>query len=68
MYEGKPVKEKVDTVDNLASLVKEPKVDSNDAVPKNENKSSDDIADSFTENEVPNPKVGARANTEYWEG
>ena len=43
-------------------------MDSNDAVLKNENKSSDDIADSFTENEVPNPKVDARANTEYWEG
>ena len=43
-------------------------MDSNDAVPKNENKSSDDIADSFTENEGPNPKVEARANTENWEG
>ena len=43
-------------------------MDSNDAVLKNENKSSDDVADSFTENEGPNPKVDARANTEYWEG
>ena len=43
-------------------------MDSNDAVLKNENKSSDAVADCFTENEGPNPKVDARATTEYWDG